>query len=1034
MRLLLAVLLAFSMSWMVSGQTYTISTVAGGGLPVNIPGTSASLYTPGSVAVDKAGNVFFADFFAHAVLRLDATTGVLTLVAGNGSSGFSGDKGPAASAQLNEPWGVALDSAGNLYIADTLNNRIREVSNGVISTVAGGGTSLGDGGPATSAQLSFPQGVAVDSSGNLYIGDFSRIRKVANGVITTVVGTGSQGFSGDNGPATGAQLSNLNGGVALDAVGNLYIADTFNYRIRKVSNSGVITTVAGNGTQGFGGDNGPATGAQLSRAQGVAVDGAGNLYIADTDNYRIRTVSNGVITTVAGTGVYGFRGDNGPATSAQLSEPFGVAVDGASNLYIADQAYNHRVRKVTNGVITTVAGNGLVGDGGQATGARFYEPAGVAMDAAGSLYVADDFDHRVRKVTTGVITTVAGNGIGGFGGDSGPATSAQLAEPESVAVDSAGNLYIADFFNCRIRKVAHGVITTVAGNGTPGFGGDSGPATSAQLNYPTGVSVDAAGNLYIADQANNRVRKVSGGVITTVAGNGTLGFSGDNGPATTAQLNGPAGIAVDAAGNLYIADYGNSRVRKVSGGVITTVAGNGTAGFSGDNGPATSARLNSPEGVAVDSAGNLYVADLGNNRIRRVSGGVITTVAGTGTRGFSGDNGPAINAELDLPLGSAIDAAGNIYIVDSGSNRIRLLTPSAPSCTYSLTPTSLQPSASGGSFIVAIQTTATCSWTVSGLPNWITVSGASSGTGPATITLIVAPNTSGAALNATISIAGVSLTVTQTGGQTAYTCTNTTPPVITSVDSAGSYGGYSYFASGSWLEIKGTNLADPADPRLTAAANPGQWTSSDFNGANAPTVLDSISVSINGKPAYVWYLSATQLNVQAPEDSPTGNIAITVTNCKATSQPLTFPRRPLAPGILAPSNYTAGGTQYMVATFASDGAYVLNTSTGAAFGLNSRPAKPGDLIVAYGIGFGDVTPSILPGVIVQQTNALVNPVTISFGSTNATLAYSGLAGSFVGLYEFYITVPSSLANGDYQINVTQNGTAVPQTMYLTVHN
>jgi uncharacterized protein (TIGR03437 family) len=284
----------------------------------------------------------------------------------------------------------------------------------------------------------------------------------------------------------------------------------------------------------------------------------------------------------------------------------------------------------------------------------------------------------------------------------------------------------------------------------------------------------------------------------------------------------------------------------------------------------------------------------------------------------------------------------------------------------------------------------------------------------------------------------VQITNLQTGSVsqvlTNFTCTNATPPVITSVDSASAYGGYAYFASGSWLEIKGTNLAAPSDARLIAPANPGQWTSSDFNGVNAPTTLDGMSVSINGKPAYIWYLSAGQLNVQTPEDTGTGSVAITVTNCQATSKPVLFARQTLAPGLLAPSNYTANGTQYMVATFASDGAYVLNTSTGASFGLNSRPAKPGDLIVAYGVGFGDVTPTILPGVIVQQANALVSPVTFSFGSTPATLSYAGLAGGFVGLYEFYMTVPSGLANGDYQIKVTQSGTTVPQTMYLTVHN
>jgi uncharacterized protein (TIGR03437 family) len=267
-----------------------------------------------------------------------------------------------------------------------------------------------------------------------------------------------------------------------------------------------------------------------------------------------------------------------------------------------------------------------------------------------------------------------------------------------------------------------------------------------------------------------------------------------------------------------------------------------------------------------------------------------------------------------------------------------------------------------------------------------------------------------------------------------FHCTNTTPPAIASVTSASAYGGYPYFAGGTWMEIKGTNLADPSDPRLSAAVNPGQWTATDFNGANAPTVLDGVRVSIDGKPAYVWYLSPGQLNVQAPADSVTGAVAITVTNCLAQSPAYPLPRQAAAPGLLAPPNYQANGTPYMVATFASDGAYVLNTSTGAAFGLNSRPAKPGDLIVAYGVGFGDVTPAILPGVIVGQSNTLTDPVAFSFGTTAASSSYSGLAANFVGLYEFYITVPPNLANGDYPINVTQNGAALPQKMYLTVHN
>ena len=301
-------------------------------------------------------------------------------------------------------------------------------------------------------------------------------------------------------------------------------------------------------------------------------------------------------------------------------------------------------------------------------------PVSVAVDGAGSLFlVAEELDAVLRlDVTTGVVTPVAGNGTAGFSGDGGLATSAQLNVPSGIAVDASGNLYIAEFLNQRIRKVSNGVITTVAGNGTEGFSGDNGPATSAQLKGPIGVAVDSAGNLYIADSGNNRIRKVSGGVITTVAGNGMRGCCEDDGPATRGLLRFPYRVAVDSTGNLYILDYGNNRIRKVSNGVSTTVAGgSGLAGFSGDNAPAADALLCIPQGLAVDAAGDLYIADRGNSRVRKVSNGVITTMAGNGTAGFSGDNGPATSAQVHLPLGLAVNAAGELYIADNLNGRIR---------------------------------------------------------------------------------------------------------------------------------------------------------------------------------------------------------------------------------------------------------------------------------------------------------------------------------------------------------------------------
>jgi uncharacterized protein (TIGR03437 family) len=665
------VFLTLAASSVAAGQIYSISTLAGGGLPVNIPATSTTL-NPGYAAADKAGDLFFVN--QYVVLRMDSATGVLTLAAGNGTTGFSGDGGPATSAQLYRPAGVAVDSAGALYIADAGNQRVRKVANGVITTVAGNGLAgySGDGGPATSARLNDPVGLAVDSAGNLYIADVNNscVRKVANGVITTVAGNGVAGFGGDNGPATTAQLNGPYA-VAVDAAGNLYISDALNQRIRKVA-AGIITTIAGNGTAGFSGDNGPAVNAQLATPLGLSVDAAGNLYFADRDNQRVRKVTNGVITTIAGNGTTGFSGDGGQAISAEFSEPVSVALDAAGALYITDD-YNYRIRKIASGVISTVAG------GGVPTSSQFGGLSGIAVDSAGSVYVGDQGNHRVLKVANGTITTTAGNGTKGFSGDGGSATAAQLNSPYGVAVDSAGNLYIADSGNNRVRQISNGVITTVAGNGTQGFSGDNGPALSAELNYPIGVAVDSAGSVYVADANNYRVRKVSKGSITTVAGNGMGNTGGTNVPATSVGFSALAGIAVDASGNLYIADdtFDNA-IRKVTNGIITTIAGGSAgSGFGGDNGPAVSAQLGQPTGVAVDSDGNVYLADSGNQRVRKVVNGMITTIAGNGTAGFSGDGGPAYYAELNGPWGVAVDSSGNVYVADGLNGRIRLLTPGA---------------------------------------------------------------------------------------------------------------------------------------------------------------------------------------------------------------------------------------------------------------------------------------------------------------------------------------------------------------------
>ena len=545
---------------------------------------------------------------------------------------------------------------------------------GDINTVAGVGNFYGEGVPATQAKLFFPHKVALDHDGNIYIADSGadRIRKVniTNGIITTVAGNGQRDYGGDGGPATEASL-NYPTGVAVDGGGNIYIADG-NCRIRKVSAAnGFITTVAGDGTYGSSGDGGPAIAASIY-AYSIALDSLGNIYIAGDCRIRKISAANGYISTVAGNGTAGFSGDGGPSLSASLRGLLGVTVDGAGNIFIAD-AWNNRIRKVNaaNGIISTVAGNGtsgFAGDGGLATSASLDSPSDVAVDGSGNIYIGciSVYNSQVRKISGGVITTVAGQGIFGYGGDGGLATSASLCEPYGVTVDVAGTLYITDESNHRIRKVnsASGIITTVAG----GWLGDGGPATMATLVYPRGIAVDGPGNIYIADTDEYLIRKVNRttGTITTVAGNGLAKSGGDGGAATAASFRYPTGVAVDGTENIYISDLVDNLIRKVSAtdGTITTVAGNGLSGYSGDGGPATWASLKRPNGVAVDGAGNIYIA---GDSVRKVdvATGIISTVAGGGgNSGDAADGGPATLASLRA-MAVAIDSAENLYISES---------------------------------------------------------------------------------------------------------------------------------------------------------------------------------------------------------------------------------------------------------------------------------------------------------------------------------------------------------------------------------
>ena len=684
-----------------------IVTVAGGG-PNNVQALSASVGLPVGVAQDSHSNLYIADTHGNRVYKVD-TTGVLTVFAGTGSAGFSGDAGLATAAQLSGPTGLAVDSSGNVFIADSGNHVIREVNATTlnISTVAGtGGVSgfAGDGAAATSAKLNNPNGVFVDSANDIFIADSGNqvIREVVGTTISTIAGTPTvAGFSGNGGLATAAVLHNPLS-VSLDSSGNIYIADHDNNEIREiVKSTGNIQNFAGSptGAAGATGDGGAATSALLHGPSAVFVDATNNVFIADTSNSEIREVTsiNGKIQRIAGIGIPGFSGDGGPATSAALSSPLGVFVDATGNVVIADTA-NHFVRQVVaaSGNIHEIAGNGLLsfsGDGATALNAALNLPSGVAVDGPRDIFIADTANNVIREVvaSTGLIQTIAGT------------TGGALNGPTGVFVDSSNNVFIADTKNNVIRELvaSSGTLQIIAGNGTPGFQGDNGPPTQAELKLPTGVFVDSAGNVFIADMGNNVIREIvaATGKIQTVAGvnAGSPGFGGDGGAATSALLSSPSGVFVDALGNIFIADTGNNVIREVtiSNHNILTVAGSHVlgAGFSGDGGAATSAQLNAPLSVIVDPSGDLFIADTGNNVIREVvaSTGKIQTVAGNHAlgAGFSGDGGPALSAQLHSPSSIAIDSLGAVDIADTGNNRIRSVAGLVIVPVASLTPTTL---------------------------------------------------------------------------------------------------------------------------------------------------------------------------------------------------------------------------------------------------------------------------------------------------------------------------------------------------------
>ncbi|MEZ5400043.1 MAG: hypothetical protein R2729_10285 [Bryobacteraceae bacterium] len=599
-----------------AAQSFTVETLLGPAL--NRDGSaalSARFASIDGLAADAAGRIYIADATAHRVWRVNVD-GTITTVAGTGAPGDSGDGGPASSATLSAPYGIAVDGGGSVYIADFGNARIRRVDpGGTIRAVT------------TSARFTGPRNIAAASSGDLYVSDYSahRVWRIApGGAAAVIAGAGSQ-----------VTLS-APAGVAADGLGGVYIADSGNKRILRAA--GGATSVVLDNQSAEAGAGTPVA---------VSVDAFGTLLAVDTAGNRlIQRTASGVVTVLAAA-------DLGIETIAE------AALSPRGQAYVASRL----------GVWKLAAGSApeaVAGGGADATALE--GPIGVAVDTAGTIFVAEEAARRIRKLAPDGTIGIAGEG-------------SLLTDPVSVAWDPAFGIRAADFQSNRIVGVTSaGDLYTVSGDGEPGLSGDGDFAAKARWNKPRAVAFDAAGNLYVADSANHRVRRIAvDGRVSTIAGTGTAGFAPSGGLAIRSPLDTPAAVAIGPGGDIFIADAGNHAVAAVSpAGIFTRIAGTGTAGDSGDGGPATRAQLRFPAGLAVDAAGAVYLADTFNHRVRRVApDGTIVTVAGNGKPGLAGDGGDAKLSQWNTPTGVAIDATGRLYVADLENHRVRRLTPAA---------------------------------------------------------------------------------------------------------------------------------------------------------------------------------------------------------------------------------------------------------------------------------------------------------------------------------------------------------------------
>ena len=999
-----------------SAQTpYAVNTLAGtGSLGDGAVATAALLEFPQAVAVDSNGQVLVGDT-ANLRIRVVKKDGTITTFA------------------VGTSYCMKTDSAGNIYAVDGAFRVYKISPQGDISLFAGAGPGFdGDGGPATKAKFNAPMGVTVDAQNNVYVADMNnqRIRKITpDGVVNTLAGNGTANFGRENISATSSPLA-YPSGIEIDGAGNLYIAEI--WRIRKVATNGLISTIAGNGNEP---NDGNAISTAIGSTVALAMDKSNNLYLADAEFNMIRMINpSGLISTIAGSKTAGFAGDGQYGFKALFNTPMGIALDGQNNVYVADEK-NHRIRKITAaGLVSTIAGaSHFDGDGGAATKALLHRPEHAIKDAAGNLFIADTVNNRIRKVdASGVISTVAGYGECDFSGDLLKAVTAGLCGPNGLAFDVSGNLYIADSGTHRVRRIdSKGTMNTVAGSGAT-----TGPVTTdplaAALKRPYGLAYDPSGQLYVSDQANHWIWALNLNSapmkLNAVAGNGTAGNQGDGGLATAANLNGPTHLAVGSDGSLYIADSLNEKVRKVVG---TPSAGTGVISTVLSAAALPSLQLAGLDGIAVDAAGNLYATWVLSDVITVTTpNGQTRVIGGNGDSGFAGDGGLALSATFNAPSGISVDTAGDLYVADWYNNRIRKLT------LNTLT----------GVFIVSGEQQRGMSGMMLPLPLVVGLSfrgGVGVAGIPVTFTVTSGSATVSQQTTNTDSkgLAGVTVMLGNVGGPIVVTAsipgassvqfhlTAITTPVPTIdatgiVGAGGSTPAITQLSPGGFATIFGTNFA----PAGTFATAPGPaWT----------TKLANVCVNINNTPAFITFVSPSQINLQVP-DIPVGvNVTVqVVSNCGAADE-VTSGLRSVASLAATPEFLywlrNPDGKNPAVTVDAVTGAYVgaAGLIPGAAF----TPAKPGQILTIYGVSFGPTTPASTPGTPPTDAARSAYAVSVKFGPSDlpANLVYyAGVSPGTPGLYQLNIQVPIDAADGDYGIQLTLGNFKTPAGAFITV--